>query len=142
MPLKGRRHIESIFADIDDAATAAAELVARGKAAWDMDRLLRLAGEAIIGRIADAAGRLPTRVRLEVSDVPWDDIRDIRILVDHIYHRIDYILEGSVLIPFLSRRRECERSHLGARRRASDEVDLFRGLRPHSDSEARAVCLR
>jgi uncharacterized protein with HEPN domain len=23
-------------------------------------------------------------------DVPWDDIRDVRILVDHIYHRVDY----------------------------------------------------
>ncbi|MGH2725697.1 MAG: HepT-like ribonuclease domain-containing protein [Actinomycetota bacterium] len=25
-----------------------------------------------------------------VADVPWDDIRDIRILVDHVYHRVDY----------------------------------------------------
>ena len=70
----------------------AAELVARGKSAWDEDRLLRLAGEAIIGRIADAAGRLPKSVRSAVNDVPWDDIRDIRILVDHIYHRIDYMI--------------------------------------------------
>ena len=107
MPPEGRRHIESIFADIDDAATAAAELVARGKAAWDKDRLLRLAGEAIIGRIADAAGRLPQRVRSQVSDVPWDDIRDIRILVDHIYHRIDYTILWHTLsqdIPHLQTR--------------------------------------
>lgn len=52
--------------------------------------MLRLAGEAIIGRIADAAGRLPESVTSAVRDVPWDDIRDIRILVDHVYHRIDY----------------------------------------------------
>ena len=25
-----------------------------------------------------------------VPDVPWEDIRGIRILVDHIYHRLDY----------------------------------------------------
>lgn len=89
---KGRRQVEAVLADIDDAAAAAVELVARGKSAWDEDRLLRLAGEAIIGRIADSAGRLPERVRSAVGDVPWDDIRDIRILVDHIYHRIDYAI--------------------------------------------------
>lgn len=85
-----RRRIDAILADIDDAAAAAADLVARGKKMWNKDRLLRLAGEAIIGRIADAAGRLPEDVRSAASDVPWDDLRDIRILVDHIYHRIDY----------------------------------------------------
>lgn len=85
-----RRRIEAVLADIDDAAAAAADLVARGRSAWDTDRMLRLAGEVIIGRIADAAGRLPDSVKSAVTDVPWDDIRDIRILVDHIYHRIDY----------------------------------------------------
>lgn len=107
MPTEDRRRVESVFADIDDAAAAAAELVARGRATWDKDRLLRLAGEAIIGRIADAAGRLPESVRSEVSDVPWDDIRDIRILVDHIYHRIDYAILWHTLsedIPHLEAR--------------------------------------
>lgn len=51
---------------------------------------MRLAGEAVIGRIADASNRLPDEVKVAVPDVPWDDIRDIRILVDHIYHRVDY----------------------------------------------------
>lgn len=50
----------------------------------------RLPTEAIIGRVADAAGRLPEAVKSAANDVPWDDLRDIRILVDHIYHRIDY----------------------------------------------------
>lgn len=44
----------------------------------------------MIGRIADAANRLPDRVKRDVSEIPWEDIRGIRILVDHIYHRIDY----------------------------------------------------
>jgi len=42
-----------------------------------------------------------------VSDVPWDDIRDIRILVDHIYHRIDYTILWHTLsqdIPHLQTR--------------------------------------
>jgi hypothetical protein len=29
-------------------------------------------------------------VKATIGDVPWDDIRDIRILVDHNYHRVDY----------------------------------------------------
>ena len=76
--------------DIEDVAEAAEDLVGRGRNAWDEDRLLRLAGEAVIGRITDASNRLPDDVKAAVPDVPWDDIRDIRILVDHIYHRVDY----------------------------------------------------
>jgi uncharacterized protein with HEPN domain len=83
------RPIHAVLADIEDAGEAALELIARGKLAWDSDRLLRLAGEAVIGRIADAAGRVPGEMKAEIPNVPWDDIRDIRILVDHIYHRID-----------------------------------------------------
>lgn len=90
MGSKPRRTVDEVLADIEDAAAAAAELVGRGKTAWDDDRMLRLAGEAIIGRIADAAGRLPKNVKAAIREVPWDDIRDIRILVDHIYHRVDY----------------------------------------------------
>jgi uncharacterized protein with HEPN domain len=51
--------------------------------------LLRLAGEAVVGRIADAANRLPDQIKAAMPEIPWDDIRDIRILVDHIYHRVD-----------------------------------------------------
>jgi len=53
------RPLEAVLDEIEDAAGAAAELVGRGREAWDEDRLLRLAGEAVIGRIADAANRLP-----------------------------------------------------------------------------------
>jgi uncharacterized protein with HEPN domain len=49
-----------------------------------------LAGEAVIGRLADAANRLQDEVKTALPEIPWDDVRDIRILVDHIYHRIDY----------------------------------------------------
>jgi uncharacterized protein with HEPN domain len=87
---KKQRPLDAVLGDLEEAAKAARELIARGKAAWDGDLLLRLAGEAVIGRIADAAGRLPVQVKEAVPDVPWDDIRDIRILVDLIYHRIDY----------------------------------------------------
>jgi uncharacterized protein with HEPN domain len=83
------RPIEKVVGDLLDAAGAAAEIVARGEYAWDRDRILRLAAEAIINRIGDAAGKLPDEVRAAMPDVPWDDIRANRILVAHIYHRID-----------------------------------------------------
>lgn len=81
---------DDVLDDIEDAAEAAAELAGRGRESWDEDRLLRLAGEAVIGRLADAANRLPDEVKEAVPDVPWDDILNIRILVDHVYHRVDY----------------------------------------------------
>jgi uncharacterized protein with HEPN domain len=87
---KQARSLDPVLADIEEAGEAAREIVGRGKEAWERDFLLKLAGEAVIGRIGDAANRLPDRVKTAVPDVSWDDIRDIRILVDHIYHRIDY----------------------------------------------------
>jgi uncharacterized protein with HEPN domain len=87
---KEARRLDALLGDIEEAGSAAEELVSRGMDAWNRDRLLQLAGEAIIGRLADAAGRLPKAAKDGITDVPWDDIRDIRILVDHIYHRIDY----------------------------------------------------
>jgi uncharacterized protein with HEPN domain len=104
MARRGRRSNDEMIADTKHGARAAADLVARGKEAWDSDELLRLAGEAVIGRIADAAGRLPDEIRASIVEVPWDDIRDIRILVDHIYHRVDYEALWETLerdIPFL-----------------------------------------
>ena len=84
------RPLGSMLADLFDAGDAARDLIGRGREAWDGDRLLWLAGEAVIGRLADAANRLPEEVKRALPEVPWDDIRDIRILVDHIYHRVDY----------------------------------------------------
>jgi len=85
-----RRSVDKVVGDLLDAADAAAEIVARGREAWDGDRLFRLAGEAIISRIGDAANKLPDDIRAAMPAVPWDDIRANRVLVAHIYHRIDY----------------------------------------------------
>lgn len=83
------RALNKIVGDLLDAANAAAEIVARGHEAWQHDRILRLAAEAVVNRIGDAAGKLPDEVRSTMSAVPWDEIRANRVLVAHIYHRID-----------------------------------------------------
>jgi uncharacterized protein with HEPN domain len=102
-----------IVGDLLDAADAAAEIVARGKEAWQQDRLLRLAGEAVISRIGDAAAKLPEQVQAAIPAVPWDDIRANRILVAHIYHRIDYEILWETLardVPSLASEIEAWRS--------------------------------
>jgi len=45
------RGADNLLADHAEAADAAAELVRLGKTRWDSERPLRLAGEAIIGRL-------------------------------------------------------------------------------------------
>jgi len=86
-----RRPVEKIVRDLVDACDAAAELVDRGREAFDRDRMLRLAAEAIIGRIGDAAAKLRERAEVELPrSIPWDDVVANRIVVDHVYHRVDY----------------------------------------------------
>lgn len=56
---------------------------------------------------AHTATRLPAEVKEAVPDVPWDNIRDIRVVVDHVDHRIDYESLWTMLandVPFLVER--------------------------------------
>jgi uncharacterized protein with HEPN domain len=79
-----------LLADLDEAIDAASELVSLGKKRWDAERPLRLAGEAVIGRIGDVAAKLPEQMIEATPEIPWLDIKGMRIIVDHIYHSIDY----------------------------------------------------
>src|SRR5262249_12499362 len=91
----------------------AAEIVARGKDAWQRDRLLRLAGEAVISRIGDAAAKLPEQVQATMPAGPWGDIRANPVLLAHIHHRIDYEILGGTLardVPSLAAEIEAWRS--------------------------------
>jgi uncharacterized protein with HEPN domain len=59
---------------------------------------LRLAGEAVIGRIGDSAAKLRDQHGDDLpKEVPWDDVIANRIIVDHVYHRIDYDLLWNTL---------------------------------------------
>lgn len=92
------RDADKLVGDLLDAASAAAEIVARGRDAWNADRLLRLAGEAVISRIGDAASKLPADVRAKMPGIAWEEIRANRVLVAHIYHRIDYAIVWETLV--------------------------------------------
>lgn len=85
-----RRGLEALLGDLAEAVDAAAELVALGKARWDVERPLRLAGEAVIGRIGDIATKLPDELVAATAELPWAQIKGMRIVVDHAYHSIDF----------------------------------------------------
>ncbi len=87
---RGRRGLHDLVADLAEAVDAAAELVAAGKERWDEERPLRLAGEAVVGRIGDIATKLPDDLVAGTSELPWAEIKGMRIVLDHAYHGIDY----------------------------------------------------
>ena len=84
------RGVDDLLADLAQAADAAAELVSLGKRRWDTERPLRLAGEAIIGRLGDIATKLPDEVIKATPEIPWREVKGMRIIAAHAYHRIDY----------------------------------------------------
>lgn len=128
-PPERSRDVDKLVGDLLDASSTADQIVARGRDAWDGDRLLRLAGEAVISRIGDAANKLPDDVRAAMPGIAWEEIRANRVLVAHIYHRIDYAILWDTLahdVPRLAeelqrwRTKELERER---RSRAAIELD-------------------
>ncbi|MGH3273203.1 MAG: HepT-like ribonuclease domain-containing protein [Streptosporangiaceae bacterium] len=84
------RGVGDLLADLAEAVDAAAELVRLGKERWNGERPLRLAGEAVIGRIGDIATKLPAEVTEATPEIPWRQVKGMRIITAHAYHRIDY----------------------------------------------------
>ena len=84
------RGVDDLLADLAEAADAAAELVSLGKKRWDTERPLRLAGEAVIGRLGDIATKLPDEVTKATPEIPWREVKGMRVIAAHAYHRIDY----------------------------------------------------
>jgi len=73
----------------DDLATTR-ELVRWGKDAYRSDRLLRLSAKAILGRLGETAELMPDDLANELFGTDREAWIAQRILVDHIYHRLDY----------------------------------------------------
>lgn len=69
------RGVDDLLADLAEAVDAAAELVRLGKQRWDAERPLRLAGEAVIGRLGDIATKLPDEVIEATPEIPWRQVK-------------------------------------------------------------------
>jgi len=67
----------------------AAELVGRGRAAYDQDLMLQLAAEAIILRVGEAVSRLDPAFVAANPEIPFQQAKGIRNLVAHQYHIVD-----------------------------------------------------
>ena len=83
------RGVDDLLADLAEAVDAAAELVS-GKERWDAERPLGLAGEAVIGRLGDVATKLPDEAIKATPEIPWREVKGMRIIAAHAYpsHRL------------------------------------------------------
>lgn len=92
--------------DLQQFAGMAARLVDRGRAAYDEDEALRLAAEAILHKIGEAAGRLPDEFVTAHPEVPWRRMRAARNLVAHKDEQVDHGLIWNAFVHDLPRNAE------------------------------------
>lgn len=79
--------------DLLEFGAQAARLVAKGKAAWDADEFLRLAGEAILHRIGESVARVEKADPQLIADNPqvrWRPMKGTRNRVAHQYQAVDF----------------------------------------------------
>lgn len=76
-------------ADILDAARQIAEVVERGRQAWDDDRIAQLAVERLLEIIGESARAMSSEARSAMPEVPWADVIGLRVVLAHHYHRVD-----------------------------------------------------
>jgi uncharacterized protein with HEPN domain len=63
-------------------------LVARGRAAYDEDEMLRLAADAIVIKLGACVARMEDRFLADHSELPLRLVKDMRNLVAHEYDAI------------------------------------------------------
>ena len=83
------RSDEVRLGDILEAARLIEQLSLRGFEAFDKDPALKPAIERLLEIIGEAAGSLSEDFRARHAAVAWTDIRRLRIVLAHHYHRVD-----------------------------------------------------
>jgi len=66
-----RRPVDKLLEDISLAADVADEIVQRGRDHFETDLVTQFGAEAVVGRIGDAASKLPEEVRASMPGLPW-----------------------------------------------------------------------
>lgn len=129
------RSVVKVLADLSDATLMARALVARGREEFEADEMLRLAAEAILGRIGDAAAKLHDHFGDELPrEIPWREVVGNRILVDHAYHRLDYSVVWATLSTDVPELRRVMNEWAAARQlRIDAEGDEPSALRPRTE---------
>lgn len=75
--------------DILEAAERIARIAARGHEAYVTDEAVQPAIERLLEVIGESANAMSEAARETIADASWDDVRRLRILLAHHYHRID-----------------------------------------------------
>jgi uncharacterized protein with HEPN domain len=83
------RKVRQTLEDLKEFATIANDLVTRGYDGFMSDRVLQVAGEAIITRVGEAANRLPEAFQQDFPEIPWRQIIDMRNRLVHHYEVTD-----------------------------------------------------
>lgn len=79
-------------------AETGARLVARGRAAYDSDEMLRLSAEAILHRLGEAVARLDDDFTAAHPEVRWRAMKGMRNFVAHDYGAVDYGIVWNALV--------------------------------------------
>jgi uncharacterized protein with HEPN domain len=108
-PPVGNDRIERWLGDLESALDDADEIIARGRAAFDDDRALPLACEALCNRVGDLAKKLVAADAALFAASVWKQAARNRDFVVHHYHRVDRdVLWETVAVAFPQLR-----THLG-----------------------------
>ncbi len=90
--LAGAQRDADTFADLREFAAAAADIVVRGRAAFDAPtaegRILRYAARTVVVNVSTAADRLSDEFRAAHPDIAWRAIRGARNRVAHDYRGV------------------------------------------------------
>lgn len=78
--------------DILEVADQLTAMVAKGRDEYFVDFTLQFAIERALQIIGEASSHLSVETRDKYPNIPWEDIIALRILITHIYHRIDHVL--------------------------------------------------
>lgn len=85
------------FRDVLRVAQYAKAIVRRGRADFDLDVTLRLAGERVIELLAEAVNAVADELEQAYPDYPWHEPIGMRNLLAHEYWRADADLVWATL---------------------------------------------
>ena len=75
--------------DMLQATSEIADIVSRGRLAYDHDIALRRAVERCLEILGESSKLVTPDTKVAIEDVPWSDLARIRDRLSHHYHRID-----------------------------------------------------
>jgi uncharacterized protein with HEPN domain len=75
--------------DVLEASHRLGRIVARGRDAFRNDEAVQPAVERLLEVIGESANAMTADGRATVAGTEWDDVRRLRILLAHHYHRVD-----------------------------------------------------